>query len=97
MEHRFDVVIYGGTAGGVIAARLVWMLRATGHQAALLDGGLTAYLRYYPSGSGDDRIDFGRLEVIRSSNTFSDVTDVAFVEDPNGYKIELIETASRQV
>ena len=30
-------------AGGVIAARLVWMLRATGHEAALLDGGLTAY------------------------------------------------------
>ncbi|MGN6610581.1 MAG: sulfurtransferase [Angustibacter sp.] len=30
-------------AGGVIAARLVWMLRATGHAAALLDGGLTAW------------------------------------------------------
>jgi thiosulfate/3-mercaptopyruvate sulfurtransferase len=29
--------------GGVVAARLVWMLRATGHAAALLDGGLTAY------------------------------------------------------
>jgi hypothetical protein len=24
-------------------------------------------------------------------------TIIAFVEDPNGYKIELIETASRQV
>lgn len=30
-------------AGGVIAARLVWMLRALGHDAALLDGGLTAW------------------------------------------------------
>jgi thiosulfate/3-mercaptopyruvate sulfurtransferase len=30
-------------AGGVIAGRLVWMLRATGHDAALLDGGLAAY------------------------------------------------------
>ncbi|KQX70067.1 sulfurtransferase [Angustibacter sp. Root456] len=30
-------------AGGVIAARLVWMLRATGHAAALLDGGLGAW------------------------------------------------------
>src|SRR3954462_2062977 len=29
--------------GGVIAARLVWLLRTTGHQAALLDGGLSAY------------------------------------------------------
>lgn len=30
-------------AGGVVAARLVWMLRATGHDAALLDGGLGAW------------------------------------------------------
>lgn len=30
-------------AGGVIAARLVWMLRALGHEAALLDGGLDAW------------------------------------------------------
>ena len=30
-------------AGGVIASRLVWMLRATGHAAALLDGGLAAH------------------------------------------------------
>jgi thiosulfate/3-mercaptopyruvate sulfurtransferase len=37
------VVIAYDDAGGVIAARLVWMLRATGHEAALLDGGLTAY------------------------------------------------------
>ena len=30
-------------AGGVIAARLVWMLRALGRDAALLDGGLGAW------------------------------------------------------
>ena len=30
-------------AGGVIAARLVWLLRVTGRAAALLDGGLQAY------------------------------------------------------
>jgi thiosulfate/3-mercaptopyruvate sulfurtransferase len=38
-----DTVIAYDDAGGVIAARLVWMLRVTGHDAALLDGGLTAY------------------------------------------------------
>jgi thiosulfate/3-mercaptopyruvate sulfurtransferase len=38
-----DVVVAYDDAGGVIAARLVWMLRATGHDAALLDGGLQAY------------------------------------------------------
>jgi thiosulfate/3-mercaptopyruvate sulfurtransferase len=38
-----DVVIAYDDAGGVMAARLVWMLRALGHDAALLDGGLQAY------------------------------------------------------
>jgi thiosulfate/3-mercaptopyruvate sulfurtransferase len=38
-----DTVIAYDDGGGVIAARLVWMLRAIGHDAALLDGGLTAY------------------------------------------------------
>jgi thiosulfate/3-mercaptopyruvate sulfurtransferase len=35
-----DVVVAYDDAGGVNAARLVWMLRVTGHAAALLDGGL---------------------------------------------------------
>jgi thiosulfate/3-mercaptopyruvate sulfurtransferase len=36
------VVAYDDDAGA-IAARLVWLLRATGHDAALLDGGINAY------------------------------------------------------
>jgi thiosulfate/3-mercaptopyruvate sulfurtransferase len=38
-----DTVVAYDDGGGVTAARLVWMLRVTGHEAALLDGGLTAY------------------------------------------------------
>jgi len=38
-----DTVVAYDDDGGVIAARLVWMLRATGHRAALLDGGITAW------------------------------------------------------
>jgi thiosulfate/3-mercaptopyruvate sulfurtransferase len=38
-----DVVVAYDDAGGVNAARLVWMLRVTGHDAALLDGGLGAF------------------------------------------------------
>ncbi len=38
-----STVVAYDDAGGTIAARLVWMLRATGHAAALLDGGLPAY------------------------------------------------------
>ena len=38
-----DTVVAYDDGGGVIAARLVWMLRVTGHEAALLDGGLAAW------------------------------------------------------
>ena len=38
-----STVVAYDDAGGTIAARLVWMLRVTGHAAALLDGGLPAY------------------------------------------------------
>ncbi|MET0417376.1 MAG: sulfurtransferase [Actinoplanes sp.] len=38
-----DTVVAYDDAGGVMAARLVWMLRAIGQDAALLDGGIAAY------------------------------------------------------
>ena len=38
-----DTVVGYDDAGGVIAARLVWMLRILGQSAALLDGGLAAW------------------------------------------------------
>ena len=38
-----DTVVAYDDAGGVIAARLVWLLRAIGHEAALLDGGIAAW------------------------------------------------------
>ncbi|MCW2778528.1 MAG: Rhodanese domain protein [Frankiales bacterium] len=39
-----DVVVAYDDGGGVTAARLVWMLRVTGHDAALLDGGVSGAL-----------------------------------------------------
>jgi thiosulfate/3-mercaptopyruvate sulfurtransferase len=49
-----DTVVAYDDAGGVIAARLVWMLRVTGHPAFLLDGGIRAW----PGGldEGDDTV-----------------------------------------
>jgi thiosulfate/3-mercaptopyruvate sulfurtransferase len=38
-----DTVVAYDDVGGVMAARLVWMLRATDHDAALLDGGVLNY------------------------------------------------------
>ncbi|WP_052397967.1 sulfurtransferase [Streptomyces sp. NRRL F-5123] len=43
-----DVVVAYDDQGGVIAARLVWMLRTTGRRAAVLDGGLAAHLDAFP-------------------------------------------------
>jgi thiosulfate/3-mercaptopyruvate sulfurtransferase len=60
-----DTVVAYDDAGGVIAARLVWMLRATGHEAALLDGGLAAW-EHSPGGSS---LDVG--ETSRPSATFT--------------------------
>lgn len=38
-----DTVVAYDDDAGVVAARLVWLLRVTGHEAALLDGGPAAY------------------------------------------------------
>ena len=38
-----DIVVAYDDAGGIYEARLVWMLRATGHGAAILDGGLAGW------------------------------------------------------
>jgi thiosulfate/3-mercaptopyruvate sulfurtransferase len=38
-----DTVVAYDDDGGAIAARLVWMLRVTGHDAAVLDGGIGAW------------------------------------------------------
>lgn len=46
-----SIVVAYDDAGGVIAARLVWMLRALGENAALLDGGLQMYKAPLQSGS----------------------------------------------
>lgn len=47
-----DTVVAYDDAGGVIAARLVWMLRVTGHDAAVLDGGLGAFTGPLEQGAG---------------------------------------------
>lgn len=46
-----DVVVAWDDVGGVFAARLVWMLRVTGHGAALLDGAPDGSLPPRPAAS----------------------------------------------
>ena len=58
------VVVYDD-AGGVIAARLVWMLRALGLEAAVLDGGLDAWQRSHP----DEQLETGAVDPAAASFT----------------------------
>jgi thiosulfate/3-mercaptopyruvate sulfurtransferase len=62
-----STVVAYDDAGGVIAARLVWMLRVTGHDAALLNGGIDAFASALETG-----------EATVESGTF---TTVAWPED----------------
>lgn len=57
-----DILVAYDDQGGVTAARLVWMLRATGHDAALLDGGLAGY---------DGPLERGPARSNRSPGSFS--------------------------
>jgi thiosulfate/3-mercaptopyruvate sulfurtransferase len=57
-----DTVVAYDDAGGVIAARLVWMLRVTGHEAALLDGGLGAWRGELASGPAARGTEFGETD-----------------------------------
>lgn len=50
-----DPVVAYDDAGGLFAARLVWMLRAIGHPAALLDGGLPMWDGPLEAGPGHPR------------------------------------------
>ena len=54
-------------AGGVIAARLVWMLRSLGHDAAVLDGGITGW----PGELGAGATVAGRRAAPRADATFT--------------------------
>jgi thiosulfate/3-mercaptopyruvate sulfurtransferase len=61
LDQSATLVAYDD-AGGVIAARLVWMLRATGHDASLLDGGLRAWSGSLVSGDDDGERRVGDFE-----------------------------------
>ena len=50
-----DVVVACDDAGGSVAARLWWMLRVTGHAAAVLDGGIQAWTGPLEAGTQSSR------------------------------------------
>ena len=66
-----SVVVAYDDAFGASASRLVWLLRATGHQAAVLDGGLPAWTAAH----GEDALQTGPDQVVpREDGAFAPVS-----------------------
>lgn len=68
-----SIVVAYDDAGGVIAARLVWMLRTLGLEAAVLDGGIGAWQRAHP----DAELERGARDVRPASFTVRSWPDAA--------------------
>jgi thiosulfate/3-mercaptopyruvate sulfurtransferase len=84
-----DTVIAYDDAGGVIAARLVWMLRASGHEAAVLNGGIAAWDG--PLETGDHAVNAARSssrpwppELLASIDDVADAGDAVLLDARDG-------------
>ncbi len=76
-----DIVVAYDDTGGVTAGRLVWLLRATGRPAALLDGGLAGWDGPLESG-GVERAPRSMTPVPWPSGRFATVEDVDRADAP---------------
>lgn len=91
-----DTVIAYDDAGGPIAARLVWMLRALGQPAALLDGGLGAWDGPLETGPSPERAATALAPRAWPAELVATIEEVAETEailidarEPNRYSGEL--------
>jgi thiosulfate/3-mercaptopyruvate sulfurtransferase len=77
-----DVTVVGfDDAGGAIAARLWWMLRAIGQDAAVLDGGITAWTGPLETGAGAARPTVARTPVPWPKDRIAEADDVAAISE----------------
>lgn len=72
-----DTVVAYDDDGGVIAARLVWLLRIIGHEAALLDGGLKTWNGPLEKGAGAHRRPARFTPVPWPPERFAEIDEVA--------------------
>jgi thiosulfate/3-mercaptopyruvate sulfurtransferase len=68
-------------AGGTVAARLWWMLRAVGQDAAVLDGGIAAWTGALETGTGADRPTVARTPVPWPTDRLATGDEVAAVSE----------------
>lgn len=77
-----DAVVAYDAAGGIFAARLAWMLRAIGHRAAVLDGGLSAWGGPLHDGPGPARAPATFTPVPWPPQAIASIDEVAAVVGP---------------
>jgi thiosulfate/3-mercaptopyruvate sulfurtransferase len=84
------VIAYDDT-GGSVAARLWWMLDATGHPAAMLDGGLPAWRRSQPVETGPPPVRARAPFTARPwpDDRLADADDVARAIDRDGIVVDV--------
>ena len=78
-------------AGGAVAARLWWMLRAVGQDAAVLDGGIAAWTGPMESGPGAERGTVARTPVPWPSDRIVSADDVAAVSEGRVDGVRLLD------
>lgn len=90
---RVTVVAYDD-AGGDTAARLWWMLRAVGQDAAVLDGGLAAWTGDLETGPGADRPTVARTPVPWPPDRVAGAEEVAAVSEGRIDGVRLLDARS---
>ena len=78
-------------AGGAVAARLWWMLRAVGQDAAVLDGGMAAWTGAIERGAGADRATVARTPVAWPSHRVAGADEVAAVSEGRVGGVRLLD------
>src|SRR3954462_7057701 len=71
-------------AGGAVAARLWWMLRAVGQDAAVLDGGIASWTGALESGPGAPRATVARTPVPWPHDAVVSADEVAAISEGRG-------------
>lgn len=80
------VVVAYDDAGGASASRLVWLLRASGHRAAVLDGGLNAWIEYCEQAHKDDETGQGSGQL--AEHFLDDGDDLTEPEEAGAFTAE---------
>ena len=85
------IVVAYDDAGGAVAARLWWMLRAVGQDAAVLDGGVAAWTGPVETGSGTERPTVARTPVPWPSARIVTDDEVAAVSEGRIKGVRLLD------